>query len=501
MTGTQAAPVVRPRRRRWGALVLGVTALAAAGAFVVRGSPPAVSHITLTAGYTKTTRALVAAKLAAVLAERGVETRLVDLPTTVQELEQVNAGAVDFALVSEAYRLHGLPHLREVAPLYVEALHLLVKQEFAETVGRGFDGLRGRSVDLGPSGTASEGLATAVLAFAGLVPRAPATAGALLTRNLADAELDALLARGDRAALPDAVFHLGTVPSKLAMRLVREAHYTLVGLRFAEAFRLGAMVGDGPMAEAAAPIDREDVYDTVVPAFTYQTEPAVPAEPLHTLGTRLLLVAHEAVAPDTVAAVLDAVFNSEFTRFTQPPLDRSVLAHPPQLPQHAGTVAYLARDQPFVTNDNVDELSNTLSIVGALVGGSLFLWQFARQRRQSRRDEVFGRYMRQIATIERHAAELELGAQLHLEPLVALQQQLLQLKSEALDRFAGGELGDQAALSDLLNPVNAARDHIGDLILHVRDNLEEQADAQGRSAQAVWAEAMRPDDHSADKPA
>jgi hypothetical protein len=56
-------------------------------------------------------------------------------------------------------------------------------------------------------------------------------------------------------------------------------------------------------------------------------------------------------------------------------------------------------------------------------------------------------------------------------------------------------------LSDLLNPVNAARDHIGDLILHVRDNLEEQADEQGRSAQAVWAEAMRPDDHSPDKPA
>jgi len=482
------------------ALALGIAGLAAAGAFAVRGSAPAVSHITLTAGYTGTTRALVAAKLAAAVTDRGLETRLVDVPTSVQELEQVNAGAVDFALVSEAYRIDGLLHLREVAPLYVEALHLLVKREFADAVGQSFAGLGGHTVDVGPPGTAANGLATAVLAFAGMTPDTVATAGAFVTRNLTYAELDAALSRGDRAALPDAIFHLGTVPSQLAMRLVREAQYTLVGLPFAEAFRLGAMLTERPMPGAAAAIDREDVYDTVVPAFTYWAEPAVPATPLHTLGTRLLLVAHEGVAPDAVETVLDVIFNSQFTRFAQPPLDRSVLARPPQLPQHPGTVAYLASDQPFVTNDRVDELSNTLSIVGALVGGSLFLWQFGRQRRQSRRDEVFGRYMRQIAAIERHAAELELGAQLQLEPLVVLQQQLLQLKSEALDRFTAGDLGDQAALSDLLNPVNAARDHIGDLILHVRDNLEEQADAQGRSAQAVWAEAMRPGQPSTDKP-
>ena len=501
MTGTQPAPVVRPRRRSWGALVLGVTALAAAGAFVVRRAPPAASRITLTAGYAGSTRALVATKLAAVLADRGVAGHLVDLPTTDQELEQVNAGAVDFALASEAYRIDGLSHLREVAPLYVEALHLLVKEEFAGAISRSLANMRGHTVDLGPPGTASDGLATAVLTFAGLAPNRPGTAGGFVSHNLGYAELEAILSRGDRAALPDAIFHLGTVPSKLAMRLVREAQYALVSLPFAEAFRLGAMLTDGHMAGAATTIDREDLYDTVVPAFTYRIEPAVPAEPLHTLGTRLLLVAHDRVAPDTVETVLDAVFNSQFTRFTHPPLDRSVLARPPQLPQHAGTIAYLARDQPFVTNDNVDEVSNTLSIVGALVGGSLFLWQWLRQQRQSRRDQVFGQYMRQIAAIERHAAELELGAQLHLEPLVALQRELLQLKSEALDRFTAGDLGDQAALSDLLNPVNAARDHIGDLILHVRDNLEEQADEQGRSAQAVWAEAMHAGNPSPDKPA
>jgi NAD(P)-dependent dehydrogenase (short-subunit alcohol dehydrogenase family) len=62
-------------------------------------------------------------------------------------------------------------------------------------------------------------------------------------------------------------------------------------------------------------------------------------------------------------------------------------------------------------------------------------------------------------------AALELSATLQLEPLAELQRDLLELKTEALDRFASGDLGDQAAISDLTTPINAARDHIGSLIL------------------------------------
>ena len=103
--------------------------------------------------------------------------------------------------------------------------------------------------------------------------------------------------------------------------------------------------------------------------------------------------------------------------------------------------------------------------------------------------------MLRVADVERRIAALELSATLQLEPLAELQRELLELKSEALDRFAAGDLGDQAALSDLLTPINAARDHIGSLILHIRDNLEEQADAEGRAATALWTEAIeKPED-------
>jgi len=99
--------------------------------------------------------------------------------------------------------------------------------------------------------------------------------------------------------------------------------------------------------------------------------------------------------------------------------------------------------------------------------------------------------MRKVAGVERRAAELELAATLKLDPLIDLQRELLTLKAEALDRFAAGDIGGQAALADLLAPMNTARDHIGELILHVREGIEGEAEAEGKTPQALWAEAMR----------
>ena len=71
---------------------------------------------------------------------------------------------------------------------------------------------------------------------------------------------------------------------------------------------------------------------------------------------------------------------------------------------------------------------------------------------------------------------------------------------EALERFASGGINDQTAFGDVLTPLNAARDHIGNLILHVRAQLEEQAQTEGRTPQAVWAEATeKPADVGAGK--
>jgi hypothetical protein len=211
---------------------------------------------------------------------------------------------------------------------------------------------------------------------------------------------------------------------------------------------------------------------------------------MHTLGGRLLLIAHEDVPVESAELLLEAAFGSRFARLAEPNLHHSLLELPPHLARHPGTLAYRRRGESLITNQSVDELSNTLSILGALIGGGFFVLQWRRERKRSRQEETFASCILQVANVERRVAALELGATLELEPLAMLERELLQLKSEALERFAAGELGDHTALATLLTPLNAARAHIGDLILHVRENLEERAETEGRKAHTLWTEAI-----------
>jgi TRAP-type uncharacterized transport system substrate-binding protein len=469
------------RRRGWLALALAVLGLGVAGAMLVTGATRRPGRLTFTAGPMNTTRDMLAGALVAELQARGIEADIVETRATEEQVAQVDAGRIDFALVSGTYRMESHPHLREATPLHVEALHLLVKEELVDAAKDGLDVLRGRSVDLGPRGSGTAALAEAVLAFAGI------GMNAIDARHLELAELLTLTAE-PRNMMPDAIAHVGTVPSKVVLRLIQSAGYRLVPIRFAEAFRLGALLTE--RAGAAAEIDRRSVSDAVVPAFTYGADPPIPAEPLHTIGVSLVLVTNDRVPATTVATVVDAVFGSPFARLTSPVLDPGILSAPSRLPLHPGRIAYLDRDKPFLRQETLANLGKLQGLVGSLVGGVLFLWQWRRRRDAALRDETFGTYLLRVVDVERRVAVLELADTLDLEQLAALQREVLELKQEALERFAAGDLGDQAALSDLLTPLNVTRDHIADLILHVRSTLESRAEAEGRSAKALWAEAI-----------
>jgi len=493
---TQPAQTVRSAswRRAWLTGALALCAFSLALVLVIGNRRHVTQHISVTAGSEGTTRALVGHMLAFELRQRGLSARIAESESSADELARVNAGEVDFALVSGAFRHRGFPHVREVSPLFPEALHLLVKRDLADQIGESLAGLRGRSVDLGPLNSATAGLAVEVLAFAGVTCAPEPARDTCLASNRA---LEQLVEAGNGAALPDAIFHLATVPSILATELIRTRGYTLVPIPFAEAFRQSALLDDVSTPERVGEIERRYTAEVEISPFTYQTEPPVPDAPLPTVGARLVLVANERISSAMVETVLETIFDSRFARIPQPPLHRSLLELPPRHPLHPGTIAFLGRDRPWISGGDVDRLANALSVLGALVGGSLFVWQSWRQRRSARRDELFGAYQLQIAALESRIVELELSAELALEPLISLQRDLLQLKGEALARYAAGELGNQATLTDLLVPLNAARDHVGSLLLHVRDNLEERAETQGISAEAVWDDAVeRSEDES-----
>src|SRR4029450_4460360 len=105
-----------------------------------------------------------------------------------------------------------------------------------------------------------------------------------------------------------------------------------------EAFRLGVLLAKDPASVDSGEIERRQVSDTVIPAFTYEVDPAIPGAPLHTIGARLTLVANAGVPAEAVARVLDTIFSAEVAQVTSPPIDPSVMALPSQAELHAGAM-------------------------------------------------------------------------------------------------------------------------------------------------------------------
>jgi hypothetical protein len=222
----------------------------------------------------------------------------------------------------------------------------------------------------------------------------------------------------------------------------------------------------------------------------YEIEPGVPPEPLHTLGTRLLVVARRDLPAVAIRRLLDVVFNSPFAQVIQPPLDAKLLEVRPELPWHAGTTDFVRRNSPLIAGDVIDLVEKEVSIIGVLAGGILCLVQWLRRRSRWRRERGFEAYILKVADVERRALELSRAPALDLPALLELQEDLIRIKGEALQRFADGELDGEELMSGFLTHVSDARDFLVRLILHQRDNLEDQARALDRRPEALWAEAI-----------
>jgi len=474
--------------KEWVAAALGLSALAVAAGVYFFESRPVTYRLTITAGSTRGLRHQIAEHLAAVVRGRGVVVSVVPTAGSEEALDRVNAGSLDLALVQGGLDASATPDVRQAASLRVEPLHLLVKAEIEPDAGegRGLEFLRGRVVNLSEVGSGTHALAREVLAFAGL-----AVPGDYTPTTRAYGEL---LAEADRAKLPDAVFTVSALPSPLAKHLVTRRNFRLVPLRFGEAFALDSLPPrQGPSSPPPGVrgglhgIDRVHVHNTEIPAYTYSVSPPVPPRPVPTFGTRLLLVAGKGVSAPAVARLLEGAYAGGPGG---PTLDLALLTVPPEMDWHDGAVAYRDRNKPLIIGDAIDALEKGTSLAGALLGGLFFLWQWYRQRVRRRRELGFEASMLRVTEIERRALQTEMEVRFDLKELLQLEVELSRIKIDALQRFADGEFEGEQLISGFLTHVNDARDHLTRLILHERDNLEEQAARQSRTAEAVWYEAV-----------
>jgi hypothetical protein len=163
----------------------------------------------------------------------------------------------------------------------------------------------------------------------------------------------------------------------------------------------------------------------------------------------------------------------------------------PEYPLHPGTLRYRDLNKPVVAGDVIDLLEKEASLAGAVLGAFFFLWQWVRQRLRRKRELGFESYMLKVAAIDEQALALEMEARLEIKELLRLQRELCRLKNEALARFAEGKLEGGELLSGFVSHVNDARNYLNRLILHERDNLEDQAVKERRTTESVWSEALK----------
>ncbi len=380
--------------------ILGVGALSLAAFFALHKSPERPVPLRMTAGQEAGTRHRIAQALQREAAHRAIAIELRATAGSGEALQALESGQVGAAFVQGGLDMIDHPGLCQVAVLHVEPLHLLVRQEIHPAVNASLGALRGKVVDLGDHGSGTYLLATEVMAFSGLRAGIDYTES---THTNADLERER-----DASRLPDAVFTVSTLPSPIARHLVRLYGYRLVSLPFCEAFALGALDEDHTAhslpGQTTSRIDRRRVCDATIPAFAYELEPGVPPEPIHTLGTRMLLVARNDIEATTIRRLLEVVFNSPFSQVRQPPLDARLLELPPELPWHPGTIEYIRRNSPLIAADVIDQLEKEVSILGVVLGGIFCLIQWLRRRFRRRRERSFEAYILQVAGVERRGA-------------------------------------------------------------------------------------------------
>ncbi|MDX2177091.1 MAG: TAXI family TRAP transporter solute-binding subunit [Candidatus Sumerlaeia bacterium] len=454
--------------------VLALLALASALAFFLDSRKEEAVSLTITAGSPLGRRHELAEILSATAAQAGVQLRVVPTEGSRDAVERVADGTLDFALIQGGRR--ELPGLMQVASLYPEPLHLLVREGIDPA--EGLAALRGKRVSLSTQGSGTRALSATVLDFIGFKAGADYTDLALSYENL-----EAL----PPEELPDAAFMVSSLPSPVAQDMIARYGYRLMPI---------------PLGESLALRDYA-VTSARIPAFAYGAVPPMPPQDVQTVANRLLLVAHESVSPEAAKAILEILYDGRFARAADLHdfSDDGLLANP-EYPVHPGTMRYAERNLPLLTSDRIEFFENLRSFLVSIAVALFLLWRWS----VSRNANSFEKYLSEVTALERRALEIESQATLDLGDLMQVRTRLSVLKSEALEQFAEGKLKGEELMSSFLTHVSDVRNYVNALILHARENLEKEArrraekGASGEAFKRLW-DASVGDESGVDKDA
>ncbi|MEK6236975.1 MAG: hypothetical protein N2C14_19885, partial [Planctomycetales bacterium] len=237
---------------------------------------------------------------------------------------------------------------------------------------------------------------------------------------------------------------------RVGKRLVRTAGYQLVPLPFTEAF---SMISVDQETHHTDRIKRLHLQSTVIPTYTYAVSPAVPPEPCRTVGTRLLLVAHERVPADAVSRLLAVLYEGPSRNLLALP---ELSAMPHEYPLHAGSESYRSKMQPMVRSDVIDLAQKVISLLGAVLGGAMGIYGFVRWRRVLKFESFFQQILHIKSIVKGEFSDPEFAAADN--PRDYLLQKLDELQDHAVRQFSQGRLHGDAILVTLLALISDTRE-------------------------------------------
>jgi TRAP-type uncharacterized transport system substrate-binding protein len=414
--------------------------------------------LTIGAGKTEETVQQFVKSLSVESARQWMAIKPVIVSGTLDMLDQVERGELDFAVVHGGLDMDSYHNIRQVGVLSIAPVHLLVKKEYHAAVSSDLQNLRGRSVNLGNGNhTVMFWLSQEVLAFAGL------------SREQYEPRVirfDEIERENDPSRLPDAIFISTMPPSDLVRRLVVKFGYRLVAIPFGDAFRLTALEQVArPLSEG---IRKENIVDATIPAYAYEASPAVPPQTIATLGLRVLLITNTRMNNATVTKLLDLMIASRFAEAMQPSLDAGIVRQHGEVPWHSAAIEYRRRDEPLVTGERIGLLSNVLQILLPAEGMVLLILGWLRNRVLVRQELRFDRFIALVSGVERRA--LELGAKADREAVQQLHRELSTIKDAALERITIGEASDHTLVTSLFSHIRDVRILLADLEVAPHNN-------------------------------
>ncbi|MCE3253647.1 MAG: hypothetical protein K0Q67_2667 [Cellvibrio sp.] len=357
-------------------------------------------------------------------------------PTDGSELafEQVAKGELDFAFIQGGLNLYS-PNIVHVATVAPELLHFLVRENINNIAD-----LKGKRINLGSKRGGTRIIAKEVLQFSNLKEGVDYVESNIENENLLSFH---------SMRLPDVIVMSSFVPANMADYLIKKHKYHLLEIPFPSslALRLGW------------------VADSQILAYMYSVEPAVPERNIKTVGVNLYLIAHKDVDPGAVFKILETLFSPEVGRRLKIEMDEKNILTSANYPLSKGTELYLDRQNPFFSNEKLDQIKAIFAVVLSLASTFLIIVKWFRGESidsdaTPTDDKLYIEFINQVLVIDTQISEEQQKGEITQLLRQKFLQNLTEIKSQALQKLADAELNNVQLPQHLLLAIGDTRSRI-----------------------------------------